>query len=368
MRLPVLKTEVTTLSSCDGGSRCPECPLFVKNGGRCNGCSPQHQQAMAETFDNFVECYKECNACTGYKVRVPAICCRSPMKNIVMSAITKGAEDWNKPAYTYTERPRLSFTQRAVFYIASGGVNTIAPGKTHLVSSKHEVVAVNLTRVWGGNGFFSRDLKDYLHLPASTKLVLMTMTQDDLLERGWQKEFYADPSEFQAVGLDAWMPLSFSAYPEEAHMHQYAQLLRTLYCTEKSAAWFVTGDHRLNGMRTDDLILEAVAKIPQMVFNMQFVDDKWLIYHLRIMKHYHSLVKPDAPFWIIGASTPSFMASVRQVVGSRIVYYVSAKPLYLASKGQLLLSTGKTAKSALPKKQLLEDNFSQFSSIVTRYG
>lgn len=368
MKLPVLQTESQTRTSCDGGKRCFACSLYTSNGGRCSGCSPAHRLEMGRVFPNFVSCYQECNTCTGYKVKVPTVCCRSPMTTAYMTAVTKGASDWNKPEYTYTARPKLEFQQRAVFYISSGGVNTIAPGKIRLVDDSHEIVAVNLTRVWSGNGFYSRDLKDYLHLSPKTKLVLMTMCLDDLLERAFTKELYTASQEYTRVGLDAWMPLSFSAYPEEAHMHQYYQTLRTLYCTEKSHAWFVTGDHKLPGLNTDDLILRAAKSIPQMVFNMQFVEDRWFVYHMQVLKHYNALLPANVSFWIVGSSTPKFMANVRAQVGKRHVYYISAKPLYLAAKGKLLRADGGSDESELGKKQLLDLNFAQFAKTVKDYG
>lgn len=287
-----------------------------------------------------------------------------------MTAVTKGADNWNKPEYKYTKRPALSFKQKAIYYVSSGGVNTITAGGKSLVPDGTEVVAVNISRVWGGNGFYSRDLKDYLHLPPKTKLLLMTMCLDDLLERGWSKEFYADYEDYQRVGIDAWMPLSFSSYPEEANMHQYYQTLRTLYCTEASKAWWVTADHKLPLVQTDDLILEAVARIPQMVFNTQFVtDDRSFKYALRTIEHYHKLVDKNVSFWFVGASSPTFVHNVRKQSGLRDLYFMSAKPLYLASKGQALQLAG----TSLPDKQsnkldLSNENFKTFAKMVKSYG
>ena len=165
------------------------------------------------------------------------------------------------------------------------------------------------------------------------------------------------------------VPLSFSAYPEEANMHRYYQTLRTLFCTEKSQAWFTTGDHYLSNVRTDDLIQQSALAIPQLVFNMQFsMDGKWLKYHLRLLKHYHELLPANVSFWIVGASTPTFIHNARKVCGARPIYYVSAKPLYLAAKGQELTENGGSKKSTAAKHELLMDNFEQFASTVREYG
>jgi hypothetical protein len=352
-------------STCLGQDNCPSCPLYVKNDGRCDGCTPAHKATLMQ---NFKWCFKECHECAGYKVKVTAVCCRSPLRDMYMTAVTRGAENWNHPSYRYVERPLLDVKQRSVFYISSGGVNTITAGGHSLVEGTPEAVAVNLTRVWSGNGFFSHDLKDYLHLPAKTRLVLMTMTLDDLLERAWEKELYADPFGFQKVGLDAWMPLSFSAYPNEAHMHQYYQLLRTLYATEQSHASFVTGDHFMPGLRTDDLVLAALEHIPQMVFNTQFaINDDLFKYHLRVLRHYHQLVPANVRFWVVGSASPTFIHNVRRFVGTRVVYYLSSKALYLASKGQAMTTTGAVKASQLGKLDLLYENQRSQAALIAAY-
>ena len=174
MKLPVIKNEqpITEPSTCKGKDFCSSCALFVGNNGRCDGCTPKHQAQLSPAFS---ACDRECGTCTGHKVLVPAICCRSPLKDIYLTAVTKGAADWNKPEYSYTKRPILDYKQKAIFYISSGGVNTIVPKGKPLVPEDHEVVAVNITRVWSGNGFYSKDLKSYLRLSPNTKLLLMTM-------------------------------------------------------------------------------------------------------------------------------------------------------------------------------------------------
>lgn len=368
MQLPRLHDrkdgEALSSSRC-AGDKCSECPLYKK---RCEGCSQAQRYGHSLVAPNFLDCYQECNVCTGFKVNVPGICCRSPLRDMYLNALTKGAADWNQPTYQYTKRPLLQFKQRAIFYISSGGVNTITAGGKPLAGPEHEVVAVNITRVGGANGFYSQDLKDYLHLSPKTKLVLMTMCLDDLLERIWNREFYADVERFQRVGLDAWMPLSFSAYPEEAHTHQYYQLLRTLYATEKGQAWFTTGDHFLAGVHVNDLILKCLESIPQMVFNTQFAEGARFKYHLVLFKKCHELAPAHVPFWFIGASTPEFMHNTRIVCGTRPLYYLSAKPLYLASKGQQLKVGGGSLKCDTPKWELLQENYRTFAQTVRSYG
>lgn len=370
MRLPSLRVlqegETAALSRCDGRmEKCQSCQLYKKNGGRCDGCTPQH---FAKLGENFQACYTECNTCTGFKVSVPAVCCRSPLKESYFTAVTKGAADWNKPSYAYTKRPVLEFRNKAIFYVSSGGVNTITAGGKELVKPGTELVAVNITRVWGSNGFYSRDLKDYLHLPRGTRLMLTTMCLDDMLERAWNKEMYNDVEDLQRVGFDYWMPLSFSGYPNEAHMHKYYQTLRTLYVTERMKAWWTTGDHHLPGVETDDLILQAAASVPQLVFNAQFAGGDSLKFHLLLVRHYHSIVPAHVPFWFIGASNATFVHNTRKQAGTRPLYFLSPKPLYLGSKGQEQLIDGSATKSAMPKLELVQQNYEQFSNMIRQYG
>lgn len=362
-KLKVLQDADQEAVTCAGKDYCSECKLFEGNGGRCEGCTSRKKETLA---DNFRWCYRECGECAGHKVHVPAICCRSPMSKMYLDAVSKGAEDWNKPVYSYTQRPQLNFKNKAVFYISSGGVNTIAQKGQPLIAGNHEVAAVNLTRVWGGNGFYSKDMKDYLHLSKKTKLILMTMTLDDLLQRAWDREAYGDDCE--RVGIDYWMPLSFSAYPEEAHMHQYFQTLRTLYATEKGKAWFTTGDHCMPGLKTDDLILKCAEKIPQVVFNAQFVDDDTLKFHLVLFRHYHQIMPKGVSFWFVGAASPTFFHNVRKMCGKRDLYFVSAKPFYLSTKGQELKLSGSSKPSSMPKYDLVQSNYQMFSQMVEQYG
>lgn len=371
MELPLLKVlqggAGRELTTCRGKDYCADCTLHVSKGGRCEGCTIR-KKTTALT-DNFAACYQECSTCTGYKVLVPAICCRSPMKKLYLDSITRNPGDWNNPKLEFHERPPITtHKQRAVFYITSGGVNTIGNVTEPLV--EHELVATNLSRVWSGNGFYARNLKQILRLPQTTKLLLLTMTKDDLLESAWRCYFYADPAEYERVKIDYWMPLSFSSYPVEAHMHQIYQLYRTLYCTEQSRAWFTTGDHFQEGLRIDDLFIKCVTRIQNVVFNTQFVSDETYKFHLRLFQHAHEISPIHVPFWFVGRADPTFMHNVKKVCGrgSRVLFWVSSKPLYAASKGLRLDLKGKPKPSMLPKVDLVRENYAVFERMVNDYG
>ena len=366
MKLPMLIQKpgvALTRRDCQGEDGCGGCPLYRDNGGRCGGCTPRHREQLA---DNFRSCFGECHECTGFQVEVTAICCRSPLKDVYLTAVTGGSE-WNAPTYQFTERAAIRPTTHAIPYFTSGGISTVGPSEEYLVES--DIVAVNLSRVWGGRGFYSRDMKDYFRLPARTKLVLLTMTKDDVLERAWEQELYADPLEFSRVGFDYWMPLQFSAYPEEAKMHQYYQLLRTLRALEQSRAWFMTGDHHVEGFDVDDLVAEGCLHVPQITINTQFVtNDESLRWQLRMLRHWHATLPDRVAFFLVGQINPRFVTNVRAVCGARALYFISSKPFYLATKGQALRQSGKAQKSTLDKYDLFQHNLQQFAAIVDRHG
>ena len=369
MKLPILTMpkddDILKLSSCEGKDHCKDCQLSVQNGGRCEGCTPKHKAALRGSFQ---KCYQLCTTCTGFKVDVQGVCCRSPVRDVYMSAVARSL-DWNKPTFSFKKRPALRFNTKAIYYVSSGGINTMTAGGRTLVPEDTEVAAVNLSRVWGSNGFYSQDLKDYLHLPTKTKLILLTMTLDNILEKGWTKEFYADPLAYRAVGVDYWMPLQFSAFPHEAKMHQYYQYLRTLYATEHSEAWFASGDHRCTGLNTDDLFLRSVKAIPQIMINTQMTtnQESWLGI-LRTLKTYHALAPANVAFFLVGAATPSFVHNCRKVCGDRDLYFFSSKVLYLATCGHALKPGGGVAPSSLSKLELFHINQNTFAQMVKNYG
>lgn len=376
MRLPqlrVLKDAPTPdFVSCSQHDYCSSCTLFVKNGGRCEGCSQNHRAAMKPEFQ---WCQQQCHSCTGYKSTVTAVCCRSPLKNLYLDAVTKNPSNWNAPSFTYTERPLLQFKRKAIFYI---GQKCNAKNVLGDALAGHEVVATNMKVVVkaNGKGFQSGDLHDYLSLSKHTKIVLTSMDLDEHLERAWEEEFYLDPGLYESVGVSYWMPLAFSAYGDsDARMHRYYQLIRTLRCMESSKAHFVPAHYRAPGLRIDDLLLEVINKVPNLIFNAQFIgaaDSDSMKTTLLAIKSWHAFAPAHCAFWIVGASTPAFFANVRKIVGERDVYFVSGKPLYMALYGQAMREDGNerdlSADEQPTKPELVQTNFKMFRRLVKTWN
>lgn len=374
MRLPqlkVLQDERREPVHCTQHDYCGECKLFVRNGGRCEGCTQTHRAEMKEEFQ---WCYQECHSCTGYKATVTAVCCRSPLKNMYLDAVTQNPEDWNKPNFTFTPREKLTFKNKAIFHFSQkcNAKNVIGNAL-----AGHAVVATNMKVAVkpSGKGFVSNDMHDYLSLDKKTKIILTTMDIDDHLESAWNEEFYTRTEEYEKVGISYWMPLAFTTSGDsDARMHQYYQFCRTMLSTERSKPHFFPAYYRGGGLRLEDLILPAMEKIPNVMFNCQFLgsakSDNTLV-TLRSIKKWHEFAPKHSAFWIVGASTPTFFHNVRKIVGDRDVYYVSGKPLYMTLWGQRMKEDGNerdlTPDDHPDKPDLVRDNYKMFSTLVKRW-
>jgi hypothetical protein len=372
VHLPQLKVLPSTEAvTCTGKDHCKSCQLWTGNGGRCDGCTPDHKAKLSAEFQ---WCHKQCHSCTGYKATLTAICCRSPLKDIYLNAVTR-SKNWNKPKLNFTAREQISFDRKAILYLNFSGIKFLMgdrPKSEYLVD--HEVVAVAHSYVKGmGGDFFSDDLHDYLRLPKTTKIILLTMTIDDHLERSWEKELYGSPEEYEKVGISYWMPLAFSAWGDSARMYQYYQIMRTMYCTDVSQAHFYSGDTRPSGIYLDDLHLRALEKIPQVIFNVSFIDSKPALKgYLAYIKSWNDFAPKHLSFWFVGHQSPTLVHNIRKHTGDRDIYFISGKPLYNATTCRVLLKSGserKIPKSIkVDKLKLLKENYERFEGIVDEYG
>lgn len=370
MRLPVLSNppDDSVLKTCIGHDNCSTCKLYVDNGGICAGCTSKHKENLME---NMKYCHQGCSTCTGFDVRIPGVCCRSPHKDLVFNALC--GDNWSNPTYNYTMRKKIRVRHRGLLYIANGGGPSIAnQHKSGLLvdPAEHDVIAVNLPNVWSGRGFYSADLHSYLRIPKSVKLLLMMMCKDDLLERFWDTEAYADPEKLEKAGISYWMPPAFSAYVNEAHMHQYYQWVRTMRTAERGKAWFMSANFRRVGLRLDDQFLAALQHMPQMTFNLQFgINEAILKRYLSDIVYFHKLAPPNVSFWMVGTCTPTFVNTVRSLVGSRDVYYVSANVYMSAIKGKRVFVSGRVAPDEKTSRwDLIAANIANFRKMVDQYG
>lgn len=370
MKLPIIKensTKLRGLSTCIGKDHCSECKLYSRNGGRCSGCTPLHKQALG---DHFKACYQECNSCNvGYKVNTTAICCRSPLTESYLTALCRGL-DFNNPVFNPTKQAKLSFTQRAILNYAFGSLKQIAPEDSILFPDQ-EVVVSPLSYLKGkGDLFYSHNLKEYLKLASSTKLIASTMSIDDHLEAAWEKEQYGGKEFYGRVGIDYWAPLAFSIFSNQAKMFQYYQLLRMLWSAEFGQSHFVIASVPKVSFEIKDLLETWLEACPQVMFNAQMSTNDSLLWYKGEVASWDKIASPDIPFWFIGASTPLFMVNIREVIPKREIYWVSSKPLWCANSGKIFRKDGGEARAdfEIPKKQLLYQNVETFQNIVNKYG
>lgn len=370
-KLKVIQDEKREPVHCSQHDYCSSCSLFVQNGGRCEGCTKKHRAGMSAEFQ---WCYQQCHSCTGHKAVVTAVCCRSPLKKMYLDAVTQNPDNWNAPKYNYTAQEVLSFKTKAIVHLGQKCNYQVTIGDA---LSKCKVVATNMKVVArpNGKGFVSDDLHDYLSLNKSTKIILTTMDIDDHLERAWEAEFYDKPELYERAGVSYWMPLAFSTYGDsDARMHQYYQFCRTSVALERSRAHFYPGYFHGAGLRLEDLILEALAKVPQVMFNAQFLGSKSTGNSIRVLKsikRWHEFAPPHVAFWIVGASTPMFFHNVRKICGDRDVYYISGKPLYMTLWGQRMKEDGNERdlepNDRPAKPDLVRDNYRMFKRLVKQW-
>ncbi len=371
MKLPVLTTpredSVVSVSYCGGLDGCKECQMYKDNGGRCDGCTSSHQEKLA---DDYLACYKQCHTCTGFRAEVSAVCCRSPLKEIYMGAAAKG-DDWNKVEWDLKKRPKLKFDTKAIFYVSAGSIGTLIedPGG-YLVPDDTEVVAISLSRVMGAHSFASKDIRDYLRIPPKTKMILLTMSKDDVLERAWEKCLYDKPELLQEVGFDYWMPLAFSSYRSDSRMQQYHAFLKTMYASEKSEAWFFNGNFLRPGLDLADQFDVGVQATPQIIFNAQFITKDEILRHtLRETTWFNERYPKKVAFWYVGSVLPRFIHNVRKICGNkRPLYFVSANPQHYAAQGREMKISGNGVPTTIDRPELLRMNQKTFEKVVNDYG
>lgn len=363
VRLKVIQGKKEGVGSChDHPDRCDKCPLNVANGGRCKTCSSSKLAAC-----DFSYCNLGCNTCGGYDVDVPAVCCKSPLALPSLRRAAPGG-NFQQPKFRYEPQDVIELESRAIVVARGGGVkSTVGPPYV----DEMDAVATTVPDVWSKKGFFSNDLKDYLRVPKEKKLILLTTMKDDVLEDCWETETFGG-EEFERVGVDYWMPLTFSTYLNDGHMNRYYQMLRTLTSMQRGRAHFVSlpSADPNPALVVEDLWLEAVEKIKQVIFSCQFlVNDDLLRKKLTDIARWHKKVPESVPFWFIGMATPKFCHNVKKLTGSRRRYFVSANAFRLAGHGKQLLDSGGALKSpSMTKEELMFGNQRTFKKIVEKWG
>ena len=339
--------------SCTGAkSKCETCRIGPNGSGYCPGC---HGHCGSKGPSQMATCHRGCMTCGGGEAApntVPAICCKSPLADIALTAV-------ERTSYNWTKRPLIDLRQRGIVVTqgsVGGRIKDPYPATT-------EAVAVNLRHVWSRNGWYSKDMRDYLRIPSKTKLILLTMTHDDVLERAWDEQLHEE--DWGAVGFDYWQPLTFSFYHTDAKMNMYWQWRRTLLATEASKAWFAPFTPWLMTRKADAVTRECVKSVPQVMFNAQFLSgDGSLESYLRMLVRQHNEIPKEASFWFVGVSTRKVVRMFKSFLRGRQAYFLSTTPWLSGHKGMEFVVTGQTKKSTLPKDQLVLTNQQSYMDMV----
>ena len=91
--------------------------------------------------------------------------------------------------------------------------------------------------------FRSSDLKDYLGIPKSRKLILSTAAPDNFMEVLWEKRFELNFSQF---GIDYWFPAHFSIYDADGKAYQLFNAKRQqihAVTVRSQFVWFRLGEY-----------------------------------------------------------------------------------------------------------------------------
>lgn len=336
--LKVIQNAGTRLSGCGGPDHCAKCELFGKvcpgSRGRC-GAKKQCAQR---------ECFGECNTCGGGPSApgsAPAICCKSPLKDIFLAEV-RGSLPVGREVYEYAKRPKIVLSTKGIV-VTQGSVGS-AFGTGYAFAPEIEAVGVNLRHVWAArNGWWSRDMRDYLRVPKTTKLILFTSGYDDTLEKAWDSNMFEE--DYTRVGFDYWQNLSFSMYAEDSPMQTYFSSLRSLRSVSASRSWFAE-DLPVDHLRPEWVaarLREQVAAIPQIILNMQFMstDKSDILAHAVGVKRLHRDLPLHVSFWIHGPVRPWIIKLLKNICFKRDLYFMSSGPWIAGHKGQLLRTDGR---------------------------
>lgn len=217
LRLPVLKDMPAVQQTCDGG-KCDTCALHET---WCYGCKPDTEISCGTQKT----CQTQCETCHG-DPPVQGVCCKSPLAPYAVEKIrTLDSLQFNKVT-------RLKFPEDRIPILLDRHHKSPAP-----------VNCVSINRIYSlSKGWKSNDIKDYLQLDKSTKLIMSTVMTDDHLMKLIDSRWWDTAPE---VGIDYWEPMLFSMFIDEAKMQRLFNFWRTMQSMSDSGAHIspFTGHH-----------------------------------------------------------------------------------------------------------------------------
>lgn len=215
-----------------GPELCAHCFLYSGNGGVCGGCDREYQGRCLKR-----RCRYGCATCAGGRhARTYGVC----------GSVAVLWPSWRDQLQKLLEAPLQAYAP-ASLPLRSSLIPMVSTDvrKHHLPERFPEIDAwaVALHRVADRKcRFRSRDLKDYLGIPADRRLILSTCSPDDYQEMLWTLGDRFDPASH---GVDFWFPAHFSIYDDDSKMYQFTSAKRQQIhaaWTRSHFVWFRLGE------------------------------------------------------------------------------------------------------------------------------
>jgi hypothetical protein len=305
LHLPSLKLDKSIPQTCDG-SRCAACPL---HGNLCRGCGSN----PAETCGTQASCNTGCNQCHGEVDAghlITGVCCKSPLAPSALRQIqTLGS-------LKYLPKPQFKeFPDERIPTLLDRHHNSPAP-----------VNAVSMHRVYSKKGWKSADIKDYLKLDKSTKLILNTVMRDDYLDNFMDLRWY---DSVEQVGFDYWSPLLFSMFINESQMQKLMSMWRIMRNLQDSGAHFVPFLGFYSRLNLQEELHRAVKSVPNVFINASHGSEQQEA-QMRIfgyVKKYAALFGPGVTWFVQGMTARYKRQLFRSLLPAGTPCYFFVTPL-----------------------------------------
>lgn len=325
--------------------KCTKCPIGPSGKGFCSGWSAE--SCGANGFCKMRTCHRECATCGGGEFApntVPVVCCKTPLSNLLVSKV-------EHDKHNFFPRPKIDLKQRLIV-VTQGSVGARVKEP---YPQETQAIAVNIRHVWSSRGWYSRDMKDYLKLRKDQKLILISMTHDDVLDKAWDMRLHEE--DWSEVGFDYWQTIAFSYYGDESRLNQYRQFHRLLTAAERSRAWFASESPLRLTRKTSPIIADMASKIPQVMFNAQgCYKPTDLVDVLNNARRTDHVVPKNVAFWFVGFGAKKFIQTAAKFFAHRDTYFLSPGPWLAGHKGKLYTEDGKIKPCRIPKEELVVEN------------
>lgn len=203
---------------CPGKQLCKACFLYSNNGGSCNGCNGYYRLCVKK-FCDF-----QCNECSGGRSTpntTPGCCGRVNLLERPQGLDYRTILNSKKPERN-TVPAKINSNTIFIPIIKRDFRKYQIPEKVPEINTW----VVPLRHIFNLKGKFkTTDVKEYLGLSNSNKLILSTHCLDNYLEKLWENREYID---FTKYNIDYWFPAHFSIYDNDSKLYQFVSAKRQM--------------------------------------------------------------------------------------------------------------------------------------------